>query len=49
MVATVVDGGADDDSGKPEPHDREVRPCDDRTRNDWSKVNERVLKGMTVD
>lgn len=49
MVSAVVDGGADDNHGKPEPRHCEVRPSDDRTADHGTKIDNKLLKRVAVD
>ena len=49
MVATVINGGADDDHGEPEPCDREMRSSDYWPSDYRTKIDNGVLKGVTVD
>ena len=49
MIATVVDGGANNDDGEPEPGDREMRPGNNRPSNYRTKIDNGVLQGVTID
>ena len=43
MVAAMVDGGADNNYGEPEPSDGEMRSCNDRTSNYRTEVDDGVF------
>ena len=49
VVARVVDGGADDDQGEPQPRHGEVRAHEQRAPHYGSQVDHIVLQRVTVD